>query len=101
MSFHDQQYSEKRDFMRMTVETAATLTFGADNRTCDVLCRDLSNQGAQVMAGEAVAEGSTATLSIPSPTPGMQGLQATGEVVRCQAESDGRFRIGLRFDSLS
>ncbi|GGE50120.1 PilZ domain-containing protein [Halopseudomonas oceani] len=101
MSFHDQQYSEKRDFMRMTVETAATLTFGADNHTCDVLCRDLSNQGAQVMASEAVAEGTVATLSIPSPTPGMQGLQAKGEVVRCQAESDGRFSIGLRFDSLS
>ena len=87
MSFHDQQYSEKRDFMRMTVETAATLTFGADNHSCDVICRDLSNQGAQVTAGEAVAAGTLITLSIPSPTPGMQGLQAKGEVVRCQAEA--------------
>ena len=26
MSFHDQQYSEKRDFMRMKMETTATLT---------------------------------------------------------------------------
>ena len=69
MSFHDQQYSEKRDFMRMTVETAATLTFGADNHSCDVICRDLSNQGAQVTAGEAVAAGTLITLSIPSPTP--------------------------------
>ena len=101
MSFHDQQYSEKRDFMRMTVETAATLTFGADTHSCDVICRDLSNQGAQVTAGEAVAAGTLITLSIPSPTPGMQGLQAKGEVVRCQAENNGRFSIGLRFDSLN
>ena len=28
MSFHDQQYSEKRDFMRMTMDTSARLSTG-------------------------------------------------------------------------
>ncbi|MGI3130837.1 PilZ domain-containing protein [Halopseudomonas pachastrellae] len=99
MSFHDQQYSEKRDFMRMTMDATARLSAG--DQQLDVLCRDLSNQGALVISEQAVNEGTPVTLTISSPTPGLQGLQAEGEVVRCQPENDGRFSLGLRFDSLN
>ena len=99
MSFHDQQYSEKRDFMRMTMDTSARLSTG--DLELDVICRDLSNQGALVLSQQAGGEGKTVTLSISSPTPGLQGLQATGEVVRCEPEGDGQFSIGLKFDSLN
>ncbi|GAA6130315.1 PilZ domain-containing protein [Halopseudomonas sabulinigri] len=100
MSFHDQQYSEKRDFMRMKMETTATLTVLADNLTHSVQCQDLSNQGAQVLCPEGVSEGAAVELNIPSPTPGMKGLQAKGVVVRCQAEESGGHVIGVKFDSL-
>ena len=100
MSFHDQQYSEKRDFMRMKMETTATLTVLADSLTHAVTCQDLSNQGAQVLCPAAIVEGGTVELNIPSPTPGMQGLQAKGEVVRCQTEESGGYVIGVKFDSL-
>jgi len=101
MSFHDQQYSEKRDFMRMKMETTATLTVIADNVTHSVQCQDLSNQGAQVLCPAALVEGGAVELNIPSPTPGMQGLQARGVVVRCQAEEAGGYVIGVKFDSLA
>ncbi|MEH6566964.1 MAG: PilZ domain-containing protein [Halopseudomonas sp.] len=100
MSFHDQQYSEKRDFMRMKMETTATLRVIADNQTHSVQCQDLSNQGAQVQCPQRVAPGEAVELSIPSPTPGMQGLQAKGEVVRCQASDEGGCLIGIQFESL-
>ena len=99
MSFHDQQYSEKRDFMRMTMDTSARLSTG--DLELDVVCRDLSNQGALVISQQPVTEGATVGLTISSPTPGLQGLQARGDVVRCEPEDNGQFSIGLRFDRLS
>ena len=100
MSFHDQQYSEKRDFMRMKMETTATLTVIAENLTYSVRCHDLSNQGAQVQCSESVAESAAVELNIPSPTPGMKGLQAKGQVVRCDAIDGGHYAIGIQFDTL-
>ena len=39
-------YSEKRDFIRMRVETAAT--FVLDGKTYDAVCVDLSSTGMQL-----------------------------------------------------
>ncbi|MAB25355.1 MULTISPECIES: PilZ domain-containing protein [Pseudomonas] len=100
MSFHDQQYSEKRDFMRMKMETTATLTVIAENLTHSVHCHDLSNQGAQIQCPQSIAEDTAVELNIPSPTPGMKGLQARGQVVRCAATEGGSYAIGIQFDTL-
>jgi len=100
MSFHDQQYSEKRDFMRMKMETTAMLRVLADNQTHPVRCQDISNQGAQVVCAQRIIEGTPVELSIPSPTEGMKGLEALGKVVRCEADEDGHSVLGIHFDTL-
>tara|TARA_R110002126_G_scaffold247050_1_gene389961 strand:- start:715 stop:1020 length:306 start_codon:yes stop_codon:yes gene_type:complete len=100
MSFHDQQYSEKRDFMRMKMETTATLRVLSDDQTHGVQCQDLSNQGTQVVCAQRIIEGTLVELAIPSPTEGMQGLQARGQVVRCEPGEDGGSVIGIQFDTL-
>lgn len=100
MSFHDQQYSEKRDFMRMKMETTATLRVLADNQTHAVQCQDLSNQGAQVVCAQRIIEGTPVELAIPSPTEGMQGLQAQGQIVRCEPGENGASVLGIHFDTL-
>lgn len=100
MSFHDQQYNEKRDFLRMQIETAAVLRLTALGETFDVTCQDLSSQGVQLKVDREIAPGTSIELSIPSPTPGLQGLEATGSVVRCAAAETGGYSIGVQFDSL-
>lgn len=100
MSFHDQQYNEKRDFLRMQIETAAVLRLTALGEAFNVTCQDLSSQGVQLNADREVAPGTAVELSIPSPTPGLQGLEATGTVVRCQAAETGGYSIGLQFTTL-
>ncbi|TVP88697.1 MAG: PilZ domain-containing protein [Pseudomonadaceae bacterium] len=100
MSFHDQQYSEKRDFIRMTVETPATLTVAGIAEPLAVQCQDLSSQGVQVTTASEIPSGTRVVLSIPSPTPNLPGLEGKGEVVRCAANTEGGFTLGVRFDQL-
>ncbi|SDU10889.1 PilZ domain-containing protein [Halopseudomonas salegens] len=100
MSFHDQKYSEKRDFIRMTVETPATLAATDFPEGLAVQCQDLSSQGVQVAAPREVPAGTQVVLSIPSPTPNLPGLEGKGEVVRCTPDDAGGFTLGVRFDQL-
>lgn len=100
MSFHDQQYSEKRDFMRMQVEASASLTNSDTGETLTVQCHDLSSQGMQATAVQAVPVGTAITISIPSPNAHLPGLKAKGNVLRCAQDGAGRYILGIRFDSL-
>ncbi|MEH6501173.1 MAG: PilZ domain-containing protein [Pseudoalteromonas distincta] len=100
MSFHDQNYNEKRDFIRMKVETEATLTLTASGEQVAVVCQDLSSQGVQLVLDKPLAEGTAVQLSIPSPTEHLQGLQAAGQVMRCIAEDNGLYAVGIHFDRL-
>ena len=48
MTLNDRDYSEKRDFIRMQIETAITLTQGSQRH--EGVCLDLSSTGMQVLA---------------------------------------------------
>ena len=100
MSFHDQPFCEKRDFIRMHVETSAKLLLPGLGEFLRVDCQDLSSQGAQITAHQQVAPGTVVELSIESPTPGLRGLAARGKVTRCSQGETGRYRIGIQFDSV-
>ncbi|MFN3580138.1 MAG: PilZ domain-containing protein [Pseudomonas sp.] len=100
MSFHDQNYNEKRDFIRMRVDTEALLKLTQTGEEISVVCQDLSSQGVQVVLDRPLSQGATITLSIASPTPGLQGLEASGQVARCVANEEGQFVVGIQFDEV-
>lgn len=100
MSFHDQQYNEKRDFIRMKVEARATLTLHDGGEKIDADCQDLSSQGVQLVIDRPLPENTHISVSIASPTPGLQGLKAEGQVMRCQAIDNGQFIVGVYFNAL-
>lgn len=100
MSFHDQNYNEKRDFIRMKVETDAHLKLTQTGEDIAVTCQDLSSQGVQVVLERPLQEGTEIALSIASPTPGLQGLEARGRVARCIEGEAGQFVVGIQFDTL-
>lgn len=101
MSFHGQDYSEKRDFKRMQVEATALLKLPSLGETLTVQCHDLSSQGMQATVPQPVAVGALVEVSIPSALSHLPGLQAIGSVVRCSAGQAGRYILGIQFDSLS
>ena len=99
MSQSDRDYSEKRDFIRMNIETEVTLSQGT--QSFNGTCRDLSSTGMQVTAPTNLQIGDKVTVRIPSEHSELKGLVAETEVVRVSALENGRQNLGLAIVSMN
>lgn len=99
MTQRDRDYSEKRDFIRMQIETAITLMDGT--RNYEATCLDLSSTGMQVLAATQFKMGDKVKVHIPSEHNELKGLEAETEVVRVGSHEDGRQSLGLAILSMS
>lgn len=99
MSQNDRAYSEKRDFIRMRLETPVTIHHAG--KEIQAQCLDLSSTGMQVEAECPVAMGEQVKVHIPSDHSELKGLDALAEVVRVTPLDDGRASIGLAILSMS
>ncbi len=93
MSQGERDYSEKRDFIRMRIETDVVLLQG--DQRIEALCLDLSSTGMQVEAASSLKMGDKVRVLIPSEHSELKGLDAQTEVVRVQPLDDGRQSLGL------
>lgn len=96
---HERNYSEKRDFIRMHIETPITLSQGG--QAMQGICQDLSSTGMQVLAASAFSLGDKIRVQIPSEHAELTGLDALTEVVRIDTHDDGRQSLGLVICSMS
>ena len=99
MTQRERDYSEKRDFIRMQIETSITLTH--DGQHYEATCLDLSSTGMQVLAATSLQMGDKVQAHIPSEHSELQGLDAETEVVRVGTHEDGRQSLGLTILSMS
>ena len=99
MSQNDRAYSEKRDFIRMRLETPVILHHAC--KEIPAQCLDLSSTGMQVEADCQVAMGDQVKVHIPSDHSELKGLEAQTEVVRIIPLENGRTSIGLAILSMS
>lgn len=99
MTQSDRDYSEKRDFIRMRIETAITLIQGSQRY--EATCLDLSSTGMQVLAATSLQMGDKVRVHIPSEHSELKGLDAETEVVRVGEHDDGRQSLGLAIVSMS
>lgn len=99
MSQSDHAYSEKRDFIRMRLETPVVLQHA--EQQIQAHCLDLSSTGMQLEALCQVAMGDRVKVLIPSEHSELKGLEAEAEVVRITLLDDGRSSIGLAILSMS
>ncbi|MBB6342865.1 hypothetical protein HNP49_003053 [Pseudomonas fluvialis] len=98
MSLSDRAYSEKRDFIRMRVETSVVVHH--DGQQTPATCLDLSSTGMQVEIQAQLAHGARVTVHIPSDHNELRGLDAEAEVVRVSDLGDGRQMLGLAILSM-
>ncbi len=98
MSQSDRDYSEKRDFIRMQIETVITLIH--NGKRYDAICMDLSSTGMQVLAATNLQMGDKVRVNIPSEHDQLKGLEADTEVVRVAEHEDGRQNLGLAILSM-
>jgi hypothetical protein len=93
MSQIDRDYSEKRDFIRMTVDAKVTLKIAG--QAVPAVCRDLSSTGMQLEATVALKAGDKLSVHLPSEHATLRDLNADVEVVRVEDLGDGRQVLGL------
>lgn len=93
-------YSEKRDFIRMRVET--DITFECNGTRYDAVCIDLSSTGMQIeTSGSApLSEGQSIRVLIPSTHSKLNSLQAEAVIRRLDTLDDGRQALGLEITSM-
>jgi len=93
MSRTDQDYSEKRDYIRMRVDADVTLIHAG--LEISATCLDLSSSGMQIAAPQAFKAGDQLLVRIDSDHPALKGLEAETEVVWVHDEGGGQ-RLGLQ-----
>lgn len=99
MSQKDRDYSEKRDFIRMPIDSVVQLVDG--ERRINGSCLDLSSTGMQVLAPTSLKIGDRLRVLIPSEHPTLKGLDAETEVVRIATLEDGQQSLGLAILAMS
>lgn len=93
MNQSDRNFSEKRDFIRMHVETPVTLSI--DGQRFSGTCLDLSSTGMQISTASTFKMGDRLDVHIPSVHRELKGLDAQTEVVRISVLEDGSQSLGL------
>ncbi|AOY87287.1 pilus assembly protein PilZ [Marinobacter salinus] len=81
-------YSEKRDFHRMQVNSEIEIT-DSSGETFRGTCRDLSATGMQLFVKRPVSIGEELTTVLHSNGDQIPPLETVCEVVRCDEEGDG------------
>lgn len=93
MSQTDRDYSEKRDFIRMRVDTDVALIHAGDE--VPATCIDLSSSGMQVEAPRLFKVGDRLSVRIDSDHAALKGLEADTEVVWLKTQDGGSQKLGL------
>lgn len=80
-------YSEKRDYHRMRVDSAVEITDENGIRT-NGICRDLSGSGMQVVVDRVFDEGMELDVMIPPADEQFPPFEAACKVLRCETDGE-------------
>lgn len=101
MSTADREYSEKRDFIRMAMNTTVEVYPAGQTEGLTGTCSDLSATGMSLHLDAGLDIGTEVRVVIASPNAQFESLNASARVIRCEAEEDGRYRLGLEVLSMN
>lgn len=93
MSEFMKNYSEKRDFHRMTMNLEIELT-DSNGVTFPGICKDLSGTGMQLLVERAFSEGDEINTLLPTTSEQFPPFETVCRVLRCEPEGDG-FLLGV------
>jgi hypothetical protein len=93
MSSIDRDFSEKRNFIRMRINSDVNLESNGQQYTG--ICRDISGSGLLVETQQAFTLGDEVRISIPQKSETHLPFNATTEVTRVSNGSEDRYIIGF------
>lgn len=97
MASIDRSYNEKRDFIRMKINSPVSIS--CDGDTILAVCKDLSGAGMLVEAEKALTLGAELTVSIEQKGDTHLPFNATATVSRVEPIDD-KFLIGLSINEI-
>lgn len=86
-------YSEKRDYHRMRLESEVEVTDASGTRTKGI-CRDLSGSGMKVVVDRMFDKGMELNVLIPPADEQFPPFEASCTVLRCETDGD-KVLLGL------
>ncbi len=92
MSEFMKNYSEKRDFHRMTMNLEIELT-DSNGVTFPGICKDLSGTGMQLFVERAFSEGDEINTLLPTTSEQFPPFETVCRVLRCEPDGD-EFLLG-------
>lgn len=101
MSTADREYSEKRDYIRMTMNAQAQVHLDGEPSPLIGQCGDLSATGMSLTLDRPLPEGTELRVVIQSPNEQFQSLDARAKVNRCVADDQGHYFLGLEILKLA
>ena len=103
MTSENRSYDEKRDFIRMKVDTPADIVISNDSQKIHGVCRDLSGGGMQIELPVALPVGTLTEVSISSPHGHEPMLHAEAKVTRIATAPNRQpsvYLIGLQINKI-
>ncbi|WP_108124443.1 PilZ domain-containing protein [Saccharospirillum mangrovi] len=99
MSTADRDYDEKRDFIRMRMNTQAHIFLEGESTPISAHCQDFSAVGMSLIIDKPLPIGTQIRVVIESPNEHLSSLDAQAEVVRCDADGQ-QYRHGVEIRGL-
>ena len=93
-------YAEKRDYIRMQVDTAITLTNPKDDEQYQAICRDLSGMGMSIEVNCHFSKDTELNTLLPSNNPMLPPLDTTIRVIRCEDLANRKYLLGAEIISI-
>lgn len=96
MTLTERSYEEKRNFIRMKVDTMVCFQRADSKERYEGRCRNLSGAGMLLETDKKLKLGDRLTVTVPSEGPDFQPLDASVEVVRVEHIPNlHKFMIGV------
>ena len=103
MTSENRSYDEKRDFIRMRVDTPADIVVSNNGQKINGICRDLSGGGMQIELPVALPVGTLTEVSISSPHGHEPMLHAQAKVTRIATAPNRQpdvYLLGLQINKI-
>ncbi len=95
MNSIDRAYEEKRDFIRMKVDTPVSVQVPGEEKTLSGLCKDLSGGGLLLELNEGIPTGTEVTLTVETNYGHNPVLKAKASVARSTSSEEGKHLVGM------
>ncbi len=101
MSLGNRNFTERRDFMRMKIDTAVTLIYGEPVNELEGICKDLSGTGISIEVDHKIPVGTECKVTIHDGHTNLSKFQAVFAIKRITDSEDNRFVLGGAITEMS